>query len=64
MLYPSLLHPAIPKSAAPRAPASVKFTVDLYLHRRPSNTVLSQSLVGSLDQTNLSPLSISGENEV
>ena len=58
---------AIPKSAAPRAPAPVKFTVDLYLHRRPSNTVLSQSLVGSLGQISkvcLSPLSISDGNEV
>ena len=30
---------AIPKSAAPRAPPLRQTTADLYLHRRPSNTV-------------------------
>ena len=34
---------AIPRSAAPRAPAPVESTADPYLHRRHSNTVLSQS---------------------
>ena len=35
---------AIPRSAAPRAPAPVESTADPYLHRRHSNTVMSQSL--------------------
>ena len=33
---------AIPRSAAPRAPAPVAGTADPYLHRKHSNTVLSQ----------------------
>ena len=37
---------AIPKSTAPRAPSPWQSTADLYLHRRCSNTVLSQSLWG------------------
>ena len=37
---------AIPKSAAPRAPARQQSTADPDLHRRPSNTVLSQFLWG------------------
>ena len=37
---------AIPSSAAPRASALRQSTADLYLHRRYSNTVLSQSLWG------------------
>ena len=37
---------AIPKSAAPRAPALQQSTADPYLHRRDSNAVLSQSLWG------------------
>ena len=37
---------AIPKSAAPRAPSLWQSTADPYLHRRCSNTVLSQSLWG------------------
>ena len=36
----------IPKFAAPRAPALWQSTTDPYLHRRHSNTVLSQSLWG------------------
>ena len=39
---------AIPKSAASRAPASHQSTAQPYLLRRHSNTVLSQSLLGSL----------------
>ena len=35
---------AIPKSAAPRAPASWQSIADPFLHRRCSNTVLSQPL--------------------
>ena len=35
---------AIPRSTAPRAPALQLSTADPYLHRRHSNTVLSQSL--------------------
>ena len=46
MPYPSLLHPAIPKSAPPRAPTPYQSTIDPYLHRRYSNTILSQSLWG------------------
>ena len=34
----------IPKSAAPRAPSQWQSTADPHLHRRRSNTVLSQSL--------------------
>ena len=37
---------AIPRSAAPRGPALWQPTADPYLHRRCSNTVLSQSLWG------------------
>ena len=37
---------AIPRSAAPRAPALTQATADQYLHRRYSNTVLAQSLWG------------------
>ena len=37
---------AIPKSAPPRAPAPDQSTVDPYLHRRCSDTVLSSSLWG------------------
>ena len=37
---------ATPKSAAPRAHAPAESTADLYLHRRHSSTVLSQSLWG------------------
>ena len=37
---------AILRSAAPRAPAPQQSTADLYLHRRHSSTVLSQSLWG------------------
>ena len=37
---------AIPKSAAPRAPALQQAIADPHLCRRPSNTVLSQSLWG------------------
>ena len=37
---------ATPRSAAPRAPAPAQSTADLYLCRRHSNTVLSQSLWG------------------
>ena len=37
---------AIPRPAAPRAPAPQQSTADLYLHRRHPNTVLSQSLLG------------------
>ena len=36
----------ISRSAAPRAPAPWQATADLYLHRRHSDTVLSQSLGG------------------
>ena len=39
---------AIPSSAAPRASALRQSTADLYLHRRYSSTVLSQSLWGLL----------------
>jgi len=39
---------AIPKSAASRAPAFHQSTAQPYLLRRHSNTVLSQSLLGSL----------------
>ena len=35
---------AMPRSAAPRAPALQQSTADLYLHRRQSNTFLCQSL--------------------
>ena len=53
---------AIPKSAAPRAPALKQPTAEPYLHRRHSNTVLS--LWGSLGpgahKVCLSPLSVSG----
>ena len=37
---------AIPRSTAPRTPAHGQSTADLYLLRRHSNTVLSQSLWG------------------
>ena len=37
---------AIPRSTATRAPALQQSTADPYLHRRHSNTVLSQSLWG------------------
>ena len=37
---------AIPRSAAPRVPDPVATTVDPYLLRRHSNTVLAQSLLG------------------
>ena len=37
---------AIPRSTAPRAPVPVAVHADLYLHRKHSNTVLSQSLWG------------------
>jgi len=37
---------ATPRSTAPRAPPLQQSTADLYLHRRHSNTVLSQSLWG------------------
>ena len=37
---------AIPRSAAPRAPAPTESTADPYLRRRHSNMVLSQSLWG------------------
>ena len=40
---------AIPRSTAPRAPALQLSTADPYLHRRHSNTVLSQSLVSPRD---------------
>ena len=46
LCHTRLLHPAIPKSAVPRAPAPVAVPADPYLHRRCSNTVLSQSLWG------------------
>ena len=46
MSYPSLLHPAIPKSAVLRAPAPAAGHCWPVLHRRHSNTVLSQSLWG------------------
>ena len=36
----------IPRSTTPRAPALQQSTADPYLHRRHSNTVLSQSLWG------------------
>ena len=39
---------AIHRSAAPRAHALRQSTADLYLHRRHSNTVLAQSLLGLL----------------
>ena len=39
---------AIPRSTAPRTPAHGQSTADLYLLRRHSNTVLSQSLRGLL----------------
>ena len=55
---------AIHRSAAPRAPALWQPTADLYLHRRHSNTVLAQSLLGLLfpgaHKVCLSPVSISG----
>ena len=58
MPYPSLLHPEpLPLQQS---------TADLYFHRRHSNTVLSQSLGGSLGpgvhNVCLSPLSVSGRN--
>ena len=37
---------AIPRSATPRAPALQQAIADPHLCRRPSNTVLSQSLWG------------------
>ena len=37
---------ATPRSAAPRAPAPVAGHSEPYLHKRHSNTVLSQSLWG------------------
>ena len=37
----------IPRSAAPRAPAPRQSTIDPYLHRRCSHTVLAQALWGS-----------------
>ena len=46
LCHTHLLHPAIPKSPVPRAPAPVAVPADPYLHRRCSNTVLSQSLWG------------------
>ena len=54
---------AIPRSAAPRAPALQQSTADPYLLRRHPNTVLAQSL-GSLGpgmhKVCLNPLSVSG----
>ena len=61
---------AIPKSAAPRAsvPAADHTSNNPYIPRRRSNTVLSQSLWGSLSpgvhKVCLNPLSISGGNGV
>ena len=43
-------------SAAPRAPAPWQFTADPYLHRRCSDTVLSQSLWGLRDLKHCNPL--------
>ena len=37
---------AMSKSVAPKAPAPCQSSADLYLHRRCSNTVLCQSLLG------------------
>ena len=55
---------AISRSAAPRTPAPAAVYCWPYLHRRPLNTVLSQSLWGSLGpgahKVCLSPLSVSG----
>ena len=51
---------AIPRSAAPRAPPLQQFTVDLYLHGRHSNTILSMGSFGpGAPKVCLSPLSIS-----
>ena len=60
---------AIPTSVIPRAPGSLQQTIeDPYLHRRCSNTVLSQSLWGSLGSgvhmVCLSPVSVSGVNGI
>ena len=51
---------AITKSAVPRAPPLQQFTVDLYLHGRHSNTILSMGSFGpGAPKVCLSPLSIS-----
>ena len=51
---------ATPRSAAPRAPAPVAGHSEPYLHKRHSNTVLSQSLGPSAHKVCLRHLSISG----
>ena len=57
---------AIPKTAAPRAPAPQQSTADLYLLRRHPNTVCLSlcGVPGSCTQVCLSPLSTSGRNGV
>ena len=59
---------AIPRSTAPKALPLQHFSADLYLCRRHSNTVLSQSLWGSLGpgahKVCLSPQSVSGGHRV
>ena len=52
---------AIPRSTAPRAPAPAQSTAGLDLHRRCSDTVLSQSLGPGVYKVCLSPPSVSGE---
>ena len=48
MVTSSMRAYAIPRSTAPRAPAPQQSTAGLYLNKRHSNTVLSQSLWGLL----------------